>query len=420
MNRPLPTFRSHLTLGFCTLLHAFTHAYASMLVPLYLMMARDLKLKGVSSASFIVTLYGAMYCFGSYFAGELADRFDRRVLLGIGLLGNAAAIVGIGLSRDYWVIVALAVAGGAFGSVFHPAANSLAPAHYPKSPGMAIGILGAGSGMGFFLGPQFSGMRARAATWHFMNVASWQKPCIELGIAGLILGLIFLPLGYDPRKSQAGIVHRPIGQTTRKQIIHVALALMFRDFCATAVISLAAIYLLRVFHDNVQSAGLAVGLMMLPSVLANPIFVYFTGGRRRLPGLAIILITGGCVVVTTPMWSAAMTLPVLCVFQTMQMGSYAVSDAAMLERVDPEIRGRVVGLFLLIAGTFGALGPWVMGAWTDWLGPRATIQSSYYGPFGLLAAFMLIAAASSRFLGRLGEAKTEVSALEEIAPVTLG
>src|SRR5436190_488311 len=96
-----PSLRSHVTLALCTLLHAFTHAYGTMLVPLYLLMVADLRLDGVKAASLIVTLYGLFYCIGSYGAGVLADRFDRRALLGIGLIGNALAITAMGLTRQY-------------------------------------------------------------------------------------------------------------------------------------------------------------------------------------------------------------------------------------------------------------------------------------------------------------------------------
>jgi len=102
------------------------------------------------------------------------------------------------------------------------------------------------------------------------------------------------------------------------------------------------------------------------------------------------------------------------------MGSYAVSDASILERADSEVRGRVVGLFLVIAGTFGALGPWVMGAWTDWLGPRALSRNGYFAPFGLMGIFMLISALSPRLIARLGEAKSAVTPAEEISPATMG
>ncbi len=153
------SFVSHLTLALCTILHGFTHAYGSMLVPLYYRIADDLKLPGVGRATLIVTIYGAVYNLGSYAAGLAADRFSRKKLLAIGLLGNALAIGGMGLCRDYWGILALGVAAGIFGTIFHPSANALASSHYPKSPGMAIGILGIGSGLGFFFGPLISGWR---------------------------------------------------------------------------------------------------------------------------------------------------------------------------------------------------------------------------------------------------------------------
>src|SRR4051812_22449984 len=54
---PRASGRSHVTLALCTVLHAFTHAYGTMLVPLYLLMVADLRLGGVKAASLIVTLY---------------------------------------------------------------------------------------------------------------------------------------------------------------------------------------------------------------------------------------------------------------------------------------------------------------------------------------------------------------------------
>src|SRR5215217_4095988 len=109
-------FRSHLTLALCTILHAFTHAYGTMLVPLYLLIVADLKLGGVKAASLVVTLYGFVYCLGSYIAGVLADRHDRRFLLGVGLIGNAAAVLGMGLTRRYEVLLALGVVAGLAGT----------------------------------------------------------------------------------------------------------------------------------------------------------------------------------------------------------------------------------------------------------------------------------------------------------------
>jgi MFS family permease len=392
-----------------------------MLVPLYFRIATDLKLPGVGAATLIVTLYGATYNLGSWAGGWAADRFSRKTLLAIGLLGNAAAILGIGLSRDYSLILILAMAAGLFGTVFHPAALAFTTSHYPKSPGMAIGLLSTGSGLGFFFGPQIAGWRAASADWHLWNVAQWQKPCVEMSIVGIVVAIFFLFLASEAPASHAPAESRRMDPSLARKVRHIAMVLMFRDFAGVAGLSLAAIYVRNVFGLSVAETGLFVGIMMLPSMIVSPVAVYLTPRRRRLPGLSLILIFGGIMVATTPLWGMHGALIILCAFQTMQLASYAVSDSATLERVRPIVRGRVVGLFLLIAGTFGAIGPWAMGAWTDRLS-AAHVQSNYVGPFALLGVCMLIAAAAPKLIAHLGPALSEfpVSPLEEISPETIG
>src|SRR5947209_8609390 len=154
--------RSHVTLALTTVLHLLTHAYGVVLVPLYLLMGDDLHLAGVSAAAKVVTVYGVAYSLFSYPAGMLADRYDRKLLLSLGTLGNALAIGLMGFTHRYPLLLALGCVGGLFGTLFHPTANALIPAHYPKRPGMAIGLLAMGTGLGFYIGPRFSGWRAEA------------------------------------------------------------------------------------------------------------------------------------------------------------------------------------------------------------------------------------------------------------------
>jgi MFS family permease len=414
MSDSRPNFRNHLTLALCTILHAFTHAYGTLLVPLYLLIVADLKLGAIWKASIIVTIYGFVYCLFSYPAGVMADRFNRKALLGIGLIGNALAITAIGLTRRYEMLIVLGVVGGFFGTIFHPAANALVTAHYPKSPGMAIGVLGMGSGLGFFVGPQYAGWRAQSATW--------QRPCVEMGLAGIIGGIIFLLVAKEVRKSSGAhdAPHPQLGATLRRRVLSIAAVLSMRDFAGVAVLSLASIYLQKAHGYTVKHAGFVIGGMMLLSFFANPIAVYLSPGKRRLPALILILITGGFIVATTTMWNVRFVLPVLCAFQTLQLGSYAVSDAAILERVHASHRGRVVGLFLTIAGTFSALAPWAMGFWTDLLHDRAMQPSAYAPIFAVLGVMMLISSLAAPIIGKLGTVTgPAIEPLSESRPRTM-
>src|ERR1700750_3183524 len=109
---PLPDRRSPVTLVLTTLLHAFTHAYGVMLVPLYLLIVSDLGLAGVKRASLVVTIYGVVYAIFSFPAGVLADRLNRKMLLGFGLIANASAVLSMGLTHSYAPLIALAVVAG--------------------------------------------------------------------------------------------------------------------------------------------------------------------------------------------------------------------------------------------------------------------------------------------------------------------
>ena len=67
--------------------------------------------------------------------------------------------------------------------------------------------------------------------------------------------------------------------------------------------------------------------------------------------LAGVLLIGGCVLACVPIWGGLGAVITLCIFQTFQLSSYAMSDASILERVSPNVARRVVGVFLTIAGT---------------------------------------------------------------------
>jgi len=463
MSAAAPTVRSHVTLGLCTVLHAFTHAYGTILVPLYLLIVADLKLGGVKAASLVVTVYGFVYCLVSYAAGVLADRADRRFLLGVGLLGNAAAITLMGVTRRYDLLLLLGVVGGLFGTLFHPSANALVSAHYPKNPGMAIGLLAVGSGIGFFLGPQYAGWRAEAAHWTIGGavIADWQRPLLEAGVAGLVFSILFLLVareaeartpaarmrigsasdnGSDNGNGNGGgngnghtlptriaeptrpnRVSRPLGPVLRRRLLGVSLTLMCRDFAGVASLTLASIYLQKAHHLSTKHTGFIVGAMMLIGVIVNPLCVYLSPGKRRLPALAAVLAGAGLVVLWIPLVSVRWVLPSLCLFQACHLGSYAISEAAMLERVDPAVRGRVIGLFLSVAGTFASTAPWVMGYWTDAMGDAARRPLPYLWPFGVVGAFMLLATLSTPIIARMGEptGQEPIRPMSEATPGTL-
>ena len=92
------------TLWLTGLLHAFTHVYQVALMPLYLLIQRDFKFASVGQATLLLTVMMAA-CFGpSYPIGVLADKLDRKKLLGFGLALNGLGFGSVGEVRQGKVI----------------------------------------------------------------------------------------------------------------------------------------------------------------------------------------------------------------------------------------------------------------------------------------------------------------------------
>src|SRR5256886_16008139 len=89
------------TLWLCGALHAFTHIYHVALMPLYLPIQQDLQLASVGKATLLVTVMMIGYFVPSYPMGMLADRLNRKKLLGIGLAINALAFIGLSMAPNY-------------------------------------------------------------------------------------------------------------------------------------------------------------------------------------------------------------------------------------------------------------------------------------------------------------------------------
>ncbi|HOC56776.1 MAG TPA: MFS transporter, partial [Verrucomicrobiota bacterium] len=144
------------TLWLTGVLHAFTHLYQAVLLPLYLLIQKDLQLASIGQVTLLMTVMMAACFAPSYPAGVLADRMSRKKLLGLGLALNGAAFAGLGLAPNYaWALVAV-VAAGIGSSCYHPAATAMVTRLCPGRTGKALGLVGIGAGAGFFVGPLYA------------------------------------------------------------------------------------------------------------------------------------------------------------------------------------------------------------------------------------------------------------------------
>jgi FSR family fosmidomycin resistance protein-like MFS transporter len=375
-------------------LHAFTHIYHVALLPLYLLMQRDFGFTSVGQATALVTIMMIAYFLPSYFLGVLADRMSRKKLLGWGLFINAAGFVGLALAPNYaWALAAVIVAGIG-GSCFHPAATAMIVRMFPNQAGRALGFIGMGASVGFFIGPIYAGWRAGAleAT---LGAAAWRRPILEFGILGIVVALLFAWLAAEEPANPASKAEKnpkqkmfPTGALWAC-FITSAFAFCLRDFAGTSMGSLGSLFLQQAHGYSIGLTGVVLSCIFLPSAISNPLFGHFSDRGRKRWTTSVLLIAAGLIAIF-PHVPKAGAIPVLLVYGFFFMASYPMVEAMLMESVPDAVRGRVFGLFIMIGGLLGNLSHWIAGDAVRRLGQRAATIEGYFPLYYGMAAFVVL------------------------------
>jgi len=382
------------TLWLTGMLHAFTHLYQVALMPLYLLIQRDFKFQSVSQATLLLTVL-MVACFGpSYPIGILADKFNRIKLLGFGLAVNALGFIALSWAPNYgWALVSVIVAGLG-GSFYHPAATAMIARLFPESTGKALGLVGIGSGAGFFIGPIYAGWRAGALE-PLLGPAAWRRPVLELGLLGLMGAAAFSLLAENERPAQQPAIEPPhqtkLFPTVALWFFFLAYCLAFsiRDFAGTSMGSLGSLFLQKARSYDATATGLALSGIYLAGTISNPLFGSLSDrGRKRWLTVALLMAAGTMAIF--PWVPQSWTVPVYVVYGFFFLAGYPMTEAALMESVPDAVRGRVFGIYVMIGGVIGNLSHWLVGAKVKQLGPAASLVSSYYPIYAGLALMLLI------------------------------
>jgi DHA1 family tetracycline resistance protein-like MFS transporter len=165
----------------------------------------------VSRASFIFGLLAASYSLMQFLLapvlGALSDRYGRRPIILLSLLGMGINYVLLGLAPNLIWLAAGRLISGAMGASFSTANADLADITPPEKRAQSFGLIGAAFGVGFITGPTIGGMLG-AIDLHLPFLVA-----AVLSFADLIFTFFVLPesLGDTHRKPFAFARANPIG-----------------------------------------------------------------------------------------------------------------------------------------------------------------------------------------------------------------
>jgi EmrB/QacA subfamily drug resistance transporter len=365
---------------------------------------------GVSSLSWVVTLYTILFAALLAPAGRFADLVGRRRLFAIGVTAFTAASLAAALSPSLGLLLAARGVQGVGAAMLLPASLAFVLADTaPEKRPAAIGLWAASASIAAIAGPALGGVLVDATGWRalfLINVPlgvalAWgtlRLPAVEhkrgrrpdvIGAVLLAASVASLVLGVTQARAWDWLDPRTIGALAGGAL-GLALALIRaartpapaieislwrnRTYAAANVVSLlfgaglyATLLLGVLFVTEVWGwSELQAGLSVTPGALASALVGIAIGRAQRRPSPRLLVIAGG-VTLAASTAAIAIWLPETPNFLTfwlplgMTMGlgmgaiSVGVSSAAALS-VTPERFAAATGLNIAARQVGGALG----------------------------------------------------------------
>lgn len=220
-----------------------------------------------SSMGLLMATYALMQFIFAPVWGSLSDRYGRKPVLIVGVLGNAVAQLLFGLSTSLGMLfVARALAGILSSATLPTAMAFISDSTTDKERSGGMGLIGAAMGVGMILGPGISGMLAKTSLSLPFFLAS------GLSLCALILVILILPESLPPERREAagqGRIRGPQFGAMRRALsspIGLLLGMAFLlTFGLTNFESVFGMYALRRFGYDAGQVG---GILMLVGVIS--------------------------------------------------------------------------------------------------------------------------------------------------------
>lgn len=367
----------------------------------------------------LVTAFTLLYAAMGLPLGRLADLWQRKYVLAIGLTFWSGLTGLSGICRHFWPLFAARLGIGVGEASCAPAASSLIGDLFPqswRSRAMSVFMLGLPAGVGA------SYLVGGAIAQHFGWRAVFYLACIP----GLLLaaGTLFLAepcrglsearnVGSAQRQENAGRL--VLGIPTMRWII---VSGILHNFIMYGFTFFLVSFLVRHHGTTVQMAGLASALVVAGAGTLGMLSGGWLGDaahKRRQNGR--MLVAGTAVLAAVPVWFLALLLPrgSLLPFILIQGAAvlpmyvyYPAVYATIHDLIEPAIRGRAMAIYFFAMYMLGAsAGPVTTGWLSDYMARRAALVAGvvslsvpesfraaglYHAMFALPALALLLAA----------------------------
>ena len=332
---------------------------------------------GDSELGALNTAFTLLYAFVGLPLGTLADRFNRKQILAVGVFLWSLMTAASGFARNFWQIFAMRLGVGIGEATCAPAATSLIGDYFgSEKRAKALSIFMLGLPVGLALSFAISGVVTKEYGWRWAFFVA--------GLPGLlcVAAVMFI------REPERGAVETvKVGLKKREgspyklilsspTMIWLILSGALHNFNMYALGGFITPYLMRHHHLDIAGASnvsaVVYGLLGAPGLLLGG-FVGDWAKRRRPDGA--LLVAALAILLSVPFFFFAIgvaggeyiTYSVLIgVSFALMYFYYAIVYSTISDVTEPALRGTAMAVYFLAMYLLGAsLGPYILGLISD-------------------------------------------------------
>ena len=332
-----------------------------IVIPILPLYAQDFQATPLA-IGWLTGIYSGMQIIFTPILGRLSDRFGRRPVLLISIIGTAIGFALMGIAQSLTLLfVARIVAGITGGNISIPQAY-IADVTAPEKRSHAMGMIGAAFGLGFTFGPLIGGV---------MSQISYGAPfffAAALAAANALLIYLILPESL-PREHRA----KPHEEASTAEVFRHGRGIMFTLVVATyffliagfaIMTTLFALFTARRFGYDAHANGYLFGFVGLVSVIVQGGLIgrlVKTFGEVALTRAGMILTTVSLALL--PLCNNLAILLLVCAGLSVGSGiaSPPLSGLAS-QMIERNWQGRALGVMQSAGSTGRLIGP-LIGGW---------------------------------------------------------
>jgi len=269
----LPQPRAQASMYLIGLGHASTHWVLSTFFILLPYLTHDLGLTYTAAGALVSMLHVSSLA-GNLGSGALVDLSGKRgLLLACSITGTATALLLLGATHLYGMILLMAGLIGAANNMWHPPAVAMLSRHYPDRRGYALSIHATGASLGDMSGPLAAGVLLLAFDWQATAALS----TLPVFAIGAYFWLVLLPREDTPAaaagaRGGGGLYLRELWQLLRRRTVSLlCLLAAVRGMAQTGLTVFLPLYLADVLRVSPLVVGGTVMAIQLGSAVMTPV-----------------------------------------------------------------------------------------------------------------------------------------------------